>query len=106
MRFDSDSSHLSAKQPLRDILYQYVPKHMIERPKMGFGVPMTDWLRGPLKEWMLDTLATDRIMRDAFVNAVAVEQRIKEHMSGTRQWSESLWSLLMFNAWVDNNRTN
>jgi len=60
------------KWPLKQILYQHIPRELIERPKMGFGVPVGDWLKGPLREWMLDTLNEDKIKRDGLLNAKAV----------------------------------
>lgn len=83
------------KWALREILYRYVPKELIERPKMGFGVPIDAWLRGPLKDWAQDLLFDDN---DIFHHG-PIQQKWDEHQKGERNWQHHLWDILMFNAW-------
>jgi len=85
------------KWALRQVLYRHIPKEMIERPKMGFGVPIDAWLRGPLKEWAHDLL----FKNDDMFDKKAIEQKWTEHQNGTRNWQYLLWDVLMFNAWQD-----
>ena len=89
---------------LRDILYRYVPKELIERPKMGFGIPMSDWLKGPLKEWAEELLGESRLRSQGFFYPEVVRQMWSEHLSGARNWQSQLWAVLMFQAWLENNK--
>ena len=88
---------------LRDILYRYVPMELIERPKMGFGIPMSDWLKGPLKEWAEELLGESRLRSQGFFYPEVVRQMWSEHLSGARNWQSQLWAVLMFQAWLENN---
>ena len=72
-----------------------------ERPKVGFGVPLEHWLRGPLRDWAEALLSEERINRDGFLNPGPVRQRWQEHLSGKRNWQHSIWCVLMFQAWLD-----
>ena len=91
------------KWALRQVLYKYVPKKMIERPKTGFGVPTGDWLRGPLLEWAESLLGESRLRQEGYFNSVPIRQKWEEHKSGKRNWTQSIWAILMFQAWLTNN---
>lgn len=85
---------------MRQLLYRHVPKELIERPKMGFGIPLGSWLRGPLREWAEALLGESRLRREGYLQPEPIRQRWEEHLSGRRNWQQSLWTVLMFQAWL------
>jgi asparagine synthase (glutamine-hydrolysing) len=89
------------KWALRQILYKYVPRKLIERPKQGFALPLGDWLRGSLRDWAEHLLDPVRLSEEGYFASEPVQQKWQEHMSGKRHWEHSLWSILMFQAWLE-----
>jgi len=87
---------------LRQVLYDYVPKELIERPKKGFSVPMADWLRGPLRDWAESLLDEKRLRNEGYFQPGIIRRAFAEHLSGKRDHSNRLWSILMFQAWLEN----
>ena len=86
---------------LRQVLYKYVPARMVDRPKMGFGIPVGEWLRGPLRDWCDALLTPDRLAEEGFLDHETVCRIWHEHLSGRRNWQYLLWDVLMFEAWLE-----
>ena len=84
---------------LRQLLYRHVPPELIERPKMGFGVPIGEWLRGPLRDWADDLLSPATCTGFGLVSPAPVARHWAEHRSGRRNWQYHLWGVLMLHAW-------
>jgi asparagine synthase (glutamine-hydrolysing) len=88
---------------LRKVLYRHVPKGLIERPKAGFAIPIGQWLRGPLKQWADALLATDRLTQEGYFHPELVSKVWQEHLSGSCDHTAKLWSVLIFQSWLEHN---
>jgi asparagine synthase (glutamine-hydrolysing) len=89
----------TTKWILRQVLYRHVPRALIERPKMGFGIPLADWLRGPLRNWA-ETLLDESRLRDAgLLDHNVVRRYWQEHLDGGQNWQHLLWNVLMLESW-------
>ena len=92
------------KKVLKELLYRYVPRELSERPKMGFGVPIDVWLRGPLRDWAEALLDPTRLRKEGYLRPARIRQRWQQHLSGRHDWQYQLWSVLMFQAWLEAER--
>lgn len=88
------------KKILRTVLSKYVPLSLFDRPKMGFGIPLGSWLRGPLRKWADELLDPDDIRSQGYLNAELIHRQWRKHLSGERDLSASLWNVLMFQSWL------
>jgi len=89
---------------LRQVLYDYVPKELIERPKMGFGIPVDDWLRDELKEWAGDTLSSNSVNSNGFLNSHYIDILWSEHINRDRNRGSEIWTVLMFEDWINSSK--
>ena len=89
------------KWVLRQILNKYVPNELIERPKTGFGIPLGQWLRGPLRDWAEGLLNQERLQSEGYLNSTLIRETWQQHLSERYDWPHHLWSVLMFQAWLD-----
>ncbi len=84
---------------LRQILYRYIPRHLLDQPKMGFTVPIGAWLRGPLREWAEDCLSEDQLKKQGYYNPEPIRKAWQDHLDGRINNGYRLWSILMFQMW-------
>jgi asparagine synthase (glutamine-hydrolysing) len=97
-------SRRTGKHLLRRLLHRYVPRHLVERPKTGFAVPLSAWLAGPLRDWTAALLDERRLRQDGFFDAREIAARLDQHRRGHANWERLIWSLVMFQAWLDSAR--
>lgn len=89
---------------LRQVLYQYIPRQLIERPKAGFSIPLSDWLRGPLKDWAEALLDETRLRREGYFDTQLVRAKWQAYLEGKHNHHTFLWNILMFQEWLDEQR--
>tara|TARA_E500000178_G_scaffold355893_1_gene430382 strand:- start:992 stop:2917 length:1926 start_codon:yes stop_codon:yes gene_type:complete len=94
----------SGKRILKEILYRHVPQNLVDRPKQGFGMPVNDWLRGPLREWTEDLISIKNLPNDGLLNGDLVRKVWSEHLLGSRNWEYKLWPVLMWQQWQINSK--
>ena len=94
----------TSKWLMRQLLFKHVPQRLIERPKMGFGVPIDDWLRGPLKDWAESLIDEARLREEGFFRPEPIREMWTEHLSGKKNWQYQIWDILMFQSWYERNR--
>jgi asparagine synthase (glutamine-hydrolysing) len=93
------------KYILKQLLGRYVPRDLFDRPKMGFGIPIDSWLRGPLREWASSYLAVEASPSNAYLDRAVIAATWKEHLSGKVNRGGQLWTVLMFDIWLQRART-
>jgi asparagine synthase (glutamine-hydrolysing) len=91
----------SSKWILRQVLYRYLPQELMERPKMGFAVPVGDWIKGSMRNWTEDLIAQSRIEQEGYFNTQAVGEMWQQHLSGRFNRTHELWNILMFQSWLE-----
>lgn len=92
-----------SKWLLRQVLYRYVPAELIERPKMGFGIPLGAWFRGQLRDWVEDLIGEQRLEQEGILRPASIRKLWSEHLSGRADWSYHLWTVLVFEDWLRQN---
>jgi asparagine synthase (glutamine-hydrolysing) len=86
---------------LRQVLYRYVPRQLVERPKRGFGMPIAEWLIGPLRDWAEALLDERRLRDEGMLEPKLIRKKWAEHLSKETRWDYDLWTVLMFQAWME-----
>jgi asparagine synthase (glutamine-hydrolysing) len=89
------------KWALRQLLYRHVPRELIERPKAGFAVPVGAWLRGPLRDWAESLLDERRLRQEGYLRPEPIRQAWRQHLTRRSDWTPRLWSVLMFQSWLE-----
>lgn len=97
---DYKLSRTRGKRALRELLYRYVPQPLVDRPKMGFGVPLGAWLRGPLRDWAESLLSESSLKSSGVFRATPIRRVWNNHLSGSQQRQYELWDILMYEQWL------
>ena len=91
------------KKILREILYKYIPKKIIDRPKQGFGLPVNEWIRHELKDWAINLFDKKNLPDDGLINGALARKTLDEHLNYKRNWDYRLWPILMWQQWIESN---
>jgi asparagine synthase (glutamine-hydrolysing) len=91
----------TGKWILRRVLHRYVPPGLVERPKMGFAIPLANWLRGPLRPWAEELVSERRLRNEGFLDPTTVRRWWTEHLEGRANWEHQLWAVLVFESWLE-----
>ena len=94
------------KHILRQLLYREAPRHLFDRPKAGFAIPVGEWIRGPLRPWAEELLEPKRMADVGWFNPAIVQHRWREHLAGRRDSTPALWAVLMFQSWLREQRSD
>ena len=94
------------KRVLRAVLHRHVPPNLVDRPKQGFSIPLASWLRTDFREWATPLLQPSRLRDDGFFRPQPIVDRWMEHQAGSRNNAMILWNVLMFQAWLDQERSS
>ncbi|MGC9195015.1 MAG: asparagine synthase (glutamine-hydrolyzing) [Syntrophobacteraceae bacterium] len=97
--------HGQGKYLLRQVLYRYIPRSLVDRPKKGFGIPLDSWLRGPLRQWAEELLGEGRLARECFLRPAPIRKIWQDHLLGKHNWGSCLWDVLMFQQWLEHTKT-
>ena len=81
---------------------KYIPQDLIDRPKTGFSIPIGNWLKGPLRDWSENLLNERKLASEEYLSTSLIRKKWKEHLEGKQDHSSKLWSVLMFQAWLEN----
>ena len=81
---------------------RYLPKELIDRPKMGFGVPISSWISGELKDWCCDLLDPTKLKNQGLIDYSDVKEKFDEHLAGKNDWHAHLWQVIVFQQWLEN----
>ena len=105
MKAFSNKISRSGKIILKDILKKYIPEDMFIRPKAGFSVPIGRWIKSPLKEWANDLLSEKKINEQGFLDYKLIKYMWDKHLNDQYDYTPQLWCILMWQAWLEKNRT-
>ena len=100
LRDGPETDSRDGKWVLRESLHNVLPRRLIDRPKQGFGVPVGDWVKGPLRSWAEDLLAPGPLTEQGYLDPTVVARHWKEHLSGRADFTDQIWAVLMFQAWL------
>jgi len=86
---------------LKELLHNYVPKGLVDRPKMGFAIPLDKWLRGPLRDWAENQISKTRLIQEGYLDQKQIRSAWTSHLASKSSSANRLWSILMFQAWLE-----